>query len=300
MHRLNHADDDSGTLCFLACTSDENYIPKFHYFEYNENHDESTTPVQRIKRVNLVTTSGEIRFEGSSNRLICLDDGLDDEYIYICNPITREYVMLPKPKKDTYVGGFGHVSSTGEYKVVGIHIHRSKFHKSGFAQVYVYTLGSGKGWRNLGKFKSEFDILSSWDTAGIVANGAIYWQDIDSEIILTFDLAEEKFSENLSEPPLPQDIGWLNHGIGVLNGFLFVVMGLKGEEDGLNDVWLLKNKIDNHGMEVGDERHSLGWSKEFRVDGANLLAFTKSGGVLDSDNRHLNIYDTKTSTKKLL
>ncbi|XP_026429016.1 uncharacterized protein LOC113324976 [Papaver somniferum] len=161
-HHLNHA----GTLGFIASASTYS-SEEFQYFECNENHYESTTPVQRIKRVNLTSPfKKSMSFACSSNGLICLEA----ESVCICNPITREYVILPKPKEKTYVAGFGYVSSTGEYKVLGILLEFNKQgrHESEFAQVYVYTLGSRKGWRNLGTFTSQFYVLSEWDGPDVV------------------------------------------------------------------------------------------------------------------------------------
>ncbi|XP_026427522.1 F-box protein At3g57590-like [Papaver somniferum] len=290
IHRHLNRADDSGMLSFIAYSSDDE---KFHYFECTENYDESTTPVKRIKMLNLTSPFKEsCSLVGSSNGLICLEA----ESVCICNPITREYVMLPQLKKTKYsyvsVAGFGYVSSTREYKVVGI---RHEF-KTESAELYVYTLGSGKGWR---KLTSQLSVLSDWDGAGIFADGALYRLDSELQFILTFDLAEEKFCEHLSLPPLPQDSDECDHGIGVLNGFLY--FGVRDEMDGLYNVWLLKKKIDNHDMEGRDERQSLGWSKEFKVDGINLLAITKSKCVLNhASNRYLNIYDAETSTSKRL
>ncbi|XP_026429017.1 F-box protein At5g49610-like [Papaver somniferum] len=201
-HRhLNHA-DDSGMLGFIAHTYPDE---RFHYFECNENHDALTSPFNK-------STS----FAGSSNGLICLEGLESDCCICICNPITREYVMLPKPKEKTYVAGFGYVSSTGEYKVLGLH---HEFNKQGrdeseFAEVYVYTLGSGKGWRNLGNFISQLSFLHISDGPGIFANEALYWLDCELEYILTLDLAEEKFCDHLSLPSLPQDGDWCHYGMG--------------------------------------------------------------------------------------
>ncbi|GJY19004.1 F-box associated domain containing protein [Tanacetum coccineum] len=95
---------------------------------------------------------------GSVNGLICLWQYFPiPEYdnTYICNPVTKEYVILPRqnyyrkaPASIFY--GFGVGLRTKEYKVIRV-FQRSipattNLHIS---QVEVYTLGTGQ-WRHLG------------------------------------------------------------------------------------------------------------------------------------------------------
>ncbi|XP_026420002.1 putative F-box protein At3g10430 [Papaver somniferum] len=149
LHHLSTT-GDSGKLSFIALTklADEN--EKFQYFKYDQNH-ESTTPIRRITRINFTPPVWRFNFVGSCNGLICL---LWYSSVCICNPITKEYVMLPEMEKSqcdtkyySQVSGFGYVSSTTEYKFV-----RIRKLDTGFVEGHIYTLGSGNGWRNLGKF----------------------------------------------------------------------------------------------------------------------------------------------------
>ncbi|XP_026419218.1 F-box/kelch-repeat protein At3g06240-like [Papaver somniferum] len=140
------------------------------------------------------------------------------ERSYICNPITKEYVMLPEIKTNCdrqyhdWTSGFGYVSSSNEYKVVGMYLNNW----DQYAEIHIYTLGSGDGWRNLGKLNHEFDTYL-W-CHGIFANGALYWMDNAKEMIVTFNLAKEKFHESLSPPPLctPADEWMLFFGWDVI------------------------------------------------------------------------------------
>ncbi|XP_026423356.1 uncharacterized protein LOC113319310 [Papaver somniferum] len=138
-------------------------------------------------------------------------------------------------------------------------------------EVYIYTLGSVNGWRNLGKF--SVGCGREWDQC-VFANEALYWLDTSLGMIINFDLAEEKFREHLSPPPSPQDCYWCDTKIGVLNGVLSFAISLDVEGDKFNDIWLLK----------GEEEHqSLVWSKEIKVG-----------------YYYLNFYDVKTSISKKL
>ncbi|XP_026394331.1 uncharacterized protein LOC113289312 isoform X3 [Papaver somniferum] len=95
---------------------------------------------------------------GSCNGLVCVNlmsrHGFEDP-IYVCNPLTREYIYLDKFNQDckfqdSMFIGFGYLSQTDEYKVVRIFKGQDLM-----AQVQVYTLGDGIGWRD----KGELDML---------------------------------------------------------------------------------------------------------------------------------------------
>ncbi|OVA12934.1 hypothetical protein BVC80_117g14 [Macleaya cordata] len=140
-------------------------------------------------------------------RLICFSiphHGLVDDPINICNPITREYVILPsfnieeeykvyRKKNRSYrlqgriVSGFGYHPSTKEYKVVRIYFDGNQF----FGRVQVYTIGGGSGWRDKGEIPYSFPYYySESPPQGILANGSLHWVD-NEERIVAFDLAKE-------------------------------------------------------------------------------------------------------------
>lgn len=87
--------------------------------------------------------------------------------------------------------GFGYDSSTNDYKVVGV----CQWRELDFVEVLIYTLGSGNGWRNLGKFNVGPN--QSWGHS-IFFNEALYWLDVGLQMIFVFDLVEEKFREHLA------------------------------------------------------------------------------------------------------
>ncbi|XP_026377835.1 F-box/kelch-repeat protein At3g06240-like [Papaver somniferum] len=207
--------------------------------------------------------------------------------------------MLPEINTDySYVddvlwtSGFGYVSATAEYKVVRIYKLKNKF-----VEVCIYTLGGGNGWRNLGKFDPSFS-PSDWEQ-DVFANGALHWMGDELEIIVTFNLAEEKFCQHLSPPPLPPNGCWSLNRIGVFDGILFFASYGRGNKS--DDLWLLKKKNGNDGIKEGEEHLSLGWSKEFRVvHSTKLLAVTKSGGILTYIDLFLYICNPKTLKLKRL
>ncbi|RZC61779.1 hypothetical protein C5167_023517 [Papaver somniferum] len=240
---------------------------------------------------------------GSCNGFICLN-GLPahfthDDYdefdpasnvAYVCNPITRETVMLPELKRrschddrvDFLVIGFGYAPSTDEYKVVRLY----KFMREPkFARIEVYTQGSGKGWRDEGK-KIETG-LGGWQH-GVFANGWIYWNFGNGKIV-AFDLADEMFVE-LSECPI---FRCRRIRLGVLGDHLCATNS--DTITNISDVWLLKKHKDESLMS---------WSKELsltNMDGYDTpLAVTGSAKLLCHSNTSLYLYDLKSSSSKLL
>ncbi|XP_026439133.1 uncharacterized protein LOC113337753 isoform X2 [Papaver somniferum] len=188
--------------------------------------------------------------------------------------------------------GFGYVAATNEYKVVVTFVS-----KSSMLKVHIYTLDSGNGWRNLGKF--SLNKFAPCDLVhGSFANGAIYWIGRNVNKIVTFDLIEEKFCQHLALPPLSRRQKKLHQKLGVLDGLLYIAIDT---EDKYFDIRLLKKKNDNGVKKEGERHQSFEWSKEYRVDN-ELLAVTKNGGVLtyNDDEGYVYLYDTEASTSKEL
>ncbi|CAH1444721.1 unnamed protein product [Lactuca virosa] len=164
---------------------------------------------------------------GSVNGLICLwQYGLKTDNYFICNPITREYMILPNQQyyKQGYVvinHGFGVGSLTHEYKVIRIYQRDIPFNPtstSGIREAEVYTLGMGK-WRSLGHV--PYTIGGFF---GLFFNGHVHWSVFgkDSpEKLFAFDLDNETF-KLFPSPPVETIQGSLSYGrsLAVLKGCL--------------------------------------------------------------------------------
>ncbi|XP_026441447.1 uncharacterized protein LOC113340525 [Papaver somniferum] len=96
----------------------------------------------------------------------------------------REYIVLPERAgvSGWYYNwvGFGYLPSADQYKVVVVNELKKE---PKYIEIMVYTLGSGYGWRNIGKFNRIFNYVSP--EHGIFENGALHWKDGD--IIWVFD-----------------------------------------------------------------------------------------------------------------
>ncbi|OVA11937.1 F-box domain [Macleaya cordata] len=175
---------------------------QLYYREYGEHDEES---YKTLKTVNHPPFSMHHSVVGSCNGLICFCVRYTYEIkdpVYICNPITREYVNLPRLiyNDNEYnvirmMCGFGYHPSIGGYKVVRIYYCRDQL----FGRVQVYTLGSrGNGsndrtgppgmWRN----KGEISYLLRSSYRCVLANGDLHWLDMEGKIV-AFDLEGEDF-----------------------------------------------------------------------------------------------------------
>ncbi|KAJ9552486.1 hypothetical protein OSB04_016531 [Centaurea solstitialis] len=157
---------------------------------------------------------------GSVNGLICLrqyypDLNFDDTYI--CNPVTREYMILPRQRsrRDSFAGvvyGFGMSSSlTGEYKVV-------QTFQTEVLEAEVYTLGKGQ-WRSLGPVSVPipYCLNTFHQFYGPFLNNHCHWIVSDNEIC-TFDLDKETF-QLFPSPPVKQN-RFRRQSLAILKGCL--------------------------------------------------------------------------------
>ncbi|XP_047944572.1 F-box protein CPR1-like isoform X2 [Salvia hispanica] len=158
----------------------------------------------------------------SVNGLLLLKDYFVN-HLYVCNPVTREFIELREPHDlpwgDCYGFGVGKIS--GKHKVVRLHP------KSG---CHVYTLETGSSWRRV-ETPPSFSDWYSYDSAFV--NGNIHWIVSDKKHhIWCFDVETECFS--IFSAPIEAITGKL-YTLGDCLCF-YDVEGL--EED--NVIWLLK------------------------------------------------------------
>ncbi|XP_047961877.1 F-box protein At3g07870-like [Salvia hispanica] len=123
-----------------------------------------------------------------TNGLLLLYSSVE-RHVYICNPITREYIELCCPAD--YISilnfGFGVSKLSGKYKVICIIVAGL-----GSGSTFVYTLGTGI-WRRVEPGPASgrtFDF-----NAYVVCNGNLHWTVYDSAKvqICAFDLETECF-----------------------------------------------------------------------------------------------------------
>lgn len=196
------------------------------------------------------------------------------EDLFICNPITRDYIELPPPCPDclflTCTFGFGVSKMTGQYKVVMIYRVCIVFCPP---DCEVYTLGT-RSWRTL---ETSLPLRYEGHIAAFL-NGNLHWLAFDIQgypLISSFDLETEVFSTFSSPPNRPHNPEFCC--ISVLGDCLCLC------DNSANEivVWLMKEYVDEKS-----------WRKEFIIKkptGSSLRGFRfpikvfKDGEILIAD-----------------
>ncbi|KAI3952869.1 hypothetical protein MKW98_005096 [Papaver atlanticum] len=289
-------------FCFTFTLERGNQL---YYGEYN---NQTRNKLRKINQPPIVGKS----VIGTCNGLICFSENYRYDVLepsYICNPITGEYVNIPRViKRDNIVDysefivcGFGYHPSTNKYKIVKIHYTKTTH----LGQVEVYTVGSGSGWRetgttsyslrpSMGAFEGMPDYRSPF---GTLANGALHWLNKEGKI-LSFDLAKENVYL-LQSPPFVRSTN--DHvdsfRLKILGGCLCFVHEKLRE---CIDIWFLRKTGENSSFDLNeqDDYHLLSWIKEFSIPverEAEPCALTNSGEVLMRYKGCLFCYNAQTA-----
>ncbi|KAL4564866.1 hypothetical protein LXL04_028940 [Taraxacum kok-saghyz] len=161
---------------------------------------------------------------GSVSGLLCLrQHGRKNDNLYICNPVTREYMILSGQKY--YTEGvatnaycFGFCSLTREYKVIRLLEEKpTSESRPILVEAQVYVLGTGQ-WRSIGHVPYR---LTGSDAPFL--NGQGHWIVLDNdspEKIWAFDFDKETF--DLFPSPPYEDVRQtqMYKTLGVLKGCL--------------------------------------------------------------------------------
>ncbi|KAI3834106.1 hypothetical protein MKW98_030514 [Papaver atlanticum] len=260
-------------LFTLGTESEMDCMNELYYGYYDEikgttkekfNYRKSLT---KINHPPMNRQNHEDSIVGCCNGLVCFivpHHNVKDP-VYICNPITGEYVNLPElnAKVGLIVGGFGYLRSTNVYKVIRVHYpQRFRFSDGHFSMgsVEIYTFGDCGGgggyWRSIG------ETTYSLTFQGTLVNGSLYWLDNKDWKIVSFNLSDEEFRLLPTVPPcLLQDDPDKNttYRIKVLQGNLCLVHLQLGEHV---NIWSYKYDL---AKQEGNDNPSLGWSLEFSI-----------------------------------
>nr|XP_011469987.1 PREDICTED: F-box protein CPR30-like isoform X2 [Fragaria vesca subsp. vesca] len=150
----------------------------------------------------VMTPTSSVVIFGSVNGLICLE--FDKTDIVLWNPSTGESKLLPQNTIVHHVHdhasvfyGFGYDSKSEDYKVMRGYFE-IEFSSDGLSQypkaiVEVFSLKSGS-WRTQADYSD-----SAIEGQGCLVNETLNWVDynVHAPLVRSFDLGEEKFSENI-------------------------------------------------------------------------------------------------------
>lgn len=278
----NHYEDDAYdclandtgeiSLVFTGNSIEKDNRSSLYYVEYD---DKSCKKLIRTFNISLPSETPLITV-GSCNGLVCLTTKISKNIcgrVYICNPITRECVELPRlfENNNEYWDagirilfyGFGYVPSTSEYKVVRIIYKLNSDRALCEGQVQIYTLGD-----HLNRWRDKRDILSPrrvYKSHGLHVNGALHWDVFPGDRMMSFDLLDEDF-HFIEYPPktLPSD--WGSFVLANLGGQLCVFCSRKPSIS-CAEVWVLnkKNKLTDISEAKKVQEGNSSWTRKLTV-----------------------------------
>ncbi|KAL1547633.1 putative F-box protein [Salvia divinorum] len=193
----------------------------------------------------------------SVNGLLFMIDFDSTSELFICNPITREYVRIEMGHEchsNEYAFGFG-VSKSGQYKIVRFYADwRNPL------TCQVYNLGTGQ-WKSIMveitfEFESQVEIVPPW------VNGNLHWLILDLKkvgkkgirnrpIIYCLDLETELFNYFSCPPGIQNCKRSFYYSLSNLEGRL--CFSNDGSED-VFEIWCMK--------EYGDDKS---WTKDYVI-----------------------------------
>ncbi|KAJ9536583.1 LOW QUALITY PROTEIN: hypothetical protein OSB04_un000232 [Centaurea solstitialis] len=243
----------------------------------------------------------QMRQVGSVNGLICLLRYFSEHHnTYICNPVTREYMILLGrfPQEMVMRDSFMVLGSlSGEYKVVWS--FQTEVVGNGYAarpsvlKAEVYTLGTGH-WRSLGPVP-----VTCWHNTfhqfyGPFLNNHCHWIASDNEIC-TFDLDKETFQLLPSRPPPVKSI-WINgESLAILKGCLCKLDTYHSELT----IWVMKEYgIKNSWHREVVIRREICVTPWPLYGPIHLIAGLKDGCILMLCRDKLCVYDPQNETMK--
>ncbi|KAJ9535392.1 hypothetical protein OSB04_un001493 [Centaurea solstitialis] len=249
---------------------------------------------------------------GSVNGLICLGQFSLKANVYdtyICNPVTREYMILPtqSPQTDGLLGvvyGFGVSSLTGEYKVVRAFQAKKKYgvkhtDQPSVLEAEVYTLGTGR-WRSLVPVPVTYWLNKFYQFYGPFLNNHCHWIVSDRkdvhDTIGTFDLDKETFQLFPSPPPSEaiEENNFHRQSLAILNGCLCKLDTYHSELT----IWVMKeygikNSWHKEVVIKRDITVDLKWPSYKAV---HLIMGLKDGSILMVFENKLCVFDPHSDT----
>ncbi|KAL1557479.1 F-box protein-like protein [Salvia divinorum] len=260
----------------LAVSMPTEYSNWFNVFKLEDEpeHEHEHVPITKFDFPQAST------IQGSVDGLLLLKNPFID-HLYICNPVTREFVELrglrTLPRGDCYGFGVGKIS--GQHKVVYLNP------KSG---CHVYTLETGYPWRRVEaalSFDNYYNFCFS--SAGVYFNGNLHWlvsNGRTSLYICCFDVETECFST--FSTPVESFMGKL-HTLGDCLSFC----DIEPHGDG-NVIWLLKEC--ESGEKCWREVHAISRKESYYgidlYDSFQLIQVYRNGDMLILWDEKLFIY----------
>lgn len=247
-----------------AARDDSTLVSQFGYYNL---HEQASSPKGLLLFKTFPMLDENFLFltiHGSANGFLFWNTATSKGYsLFVCNPITREYIGLNFRRRPqgvmvyNSVLGFGVSRRSGHYKIVRLFRELSRF--SGLSKSVckgeVYTLGTGL-WRSVVEVEMPYQYCyrgNEPSDPGAFVNGNLHWLIFDrnnNARVCCFDLETELFASFSPPRGLPPRIYGQGYWLCVLDGRLCLSNNAGSDVD----IWLMK--------EYGDESS---WERELSI-----------------------------------
>ncbi|XP_028753103.1 uncharacterized protein LOC114712723 [Neltuma alba] len=202
---------------------------------------------------------------GSSNGLLCVrcsNDGVHS--LFLWNPATRRIRQVHSTVYDfegrIYVG-YGFSPIVSDYKILRAYVPEDEDEVN---RVEVYSLSTQR-WKEI-KFENLKGVNLNSDT--VTANGAMFWYDMEEDLVVSFDIAMEAFTL-IPMPPLDKSHKYSGYKLTVYENKLAVISHFLEGVSFTTDSYYIDLWVVEEGIGVPKERWS--WTKKY-----SLITFTDS------------------------
>ncbi|BFG34329.1 hypothetical protein CerSpe_206030 [Prunus speciosa] len=229
-----------------------------HFFSLEINQQGSLIPVHLLSLPTPRTKNEHLYHVQSINGLVCLylhntsvPNQTDPEHpIRVFNPSTRESITLPHASLASHTANvtqhFGFSPLTNEYKVLQVQKLIPDALRGNHFVFKIFKLGTSS-WRCIEVDLNDlpFDPLNCpFHKRSVCVNGAVHWMHGTENVIVVFDIGEEKFRAI----PLPEDYNCFIHRVDYPVGSVVEVDGcvaLIGDKRlmrmGMIGLWILRD-----------------------------------------------------------
>ncbi|KAL0393341.1 UNVERIFIED_CONTAM: F-box protein [Sesamum radiatum] len=153
-----------------------------------------------VSEFSLTFINDRLKIRASCNGLLCCSSIPDKGVYYVCNPMTKEYRLLPKsrerpvsrfyPDGEATLVGLACNLSTQNYNVVLAGYHRSFGHRPERTFICSVFDSVSNKWRKFVTFQDDHFMHMKWNRV-VFTNGALHWLTASCSCVLVLDLDSE-------------------------------------------------------------------------------------------------------------
>ncbi|KAK4259404.1 hypothetical protein QN277_005742 [Acacia crassicarpa] len=256
-NHLHHSTHHNPSLLFQWSGSNKRLPVDLHLVDCKKQvHEVQNIPFDSV----------HVRIIGSCNGLLCVQCTSNRVHsLFLWNPATRKIRQVHNNVHDfegrIYVG-YGFSPIVNDYKILRAYVPEDEDEVN---RVEVYSLSTQR-WRKI-KFGNLEGVNLNYETLN--ANGAMFWHDMEEDLVVSFDIASDAFTL-IPMPPLDKYEKCFGCKLIVYENKLAVISHFLKSVSFTTDSWYIDLWVVEEGVGVPQERWS--WIKKY-----SLITHTDAG-----------------------